>query len=170
MKLYIKDNKIYKRNQISIVKDGMRTFNPTEEMLLADGWVEYTTPIEPESLEKEINLKIKEVLNYDSSAMVNIFYVFDMPMWLDKATRAGLLLRFQAEQENGEPMTTLWYEGKSFQLKVDQAIRMLYAIEMYASACYDNTQKHIGEIKKLDNIEDVKNYDYTSGYPKKLRF
>lgn len=64
MKRYIKDGIIKTRNQIVIKgqrtikdKDGnekvvnTNTFNPSEEMILADGWVEYTTP---EPTEEEI--------------------------------------------------------------------------------------------------------------------
>ena len=64
MKRYIKDGIIKTRNQIVIKgqrtikdKDGnekvvsTNTYNPTEEMILADGWVEYTTP---EPTEEEI--------------------------------------------------------------------------------------------------------------------
>lgn len=46
MKRYIKDGIIKSRNQIVIRKDGMQTYNPTEEMILADGWVEYVEPQE----------------------------------------------------------------------------------------------------------------------------
>lgn len=44
MKQYIKDGKIKFRNEIVIRKNGMQTINPSEEMLLADGWVEYEVP------------------------------------------------------------------------------------------------------------------------------
>jgi hypothetical protein len=77
MKKYIKDEKIKTYNQIVIIKDGMRTFNPTEEMILADGWIEYVTP-EPEVALKVKNLKerkIEEILQYDSSDEVNVFFI-----------------------------------------------------------------------------------------------
>lgn len=45
MKRYIKDGQIKTRQQIVIRKDGMNTYNPTEEMILADGWVEYVPPV-----------------------------------------------------------------------------------------------------------------------------
>ena len=51
MKRYIKNGKIKHRNEIVIRKDGRQTINPTEEQILADGWVEYTTP---EPTEEEI--------------------------------------------------------------------------------------------------------------------
>ena len=44
MKKYEKDGKRYTRNQIVIRKNGMQIINPTEEMILADGWVEYVAP------------------------------------------------------------------------------------------------------------------------------
>jgi hypothetical protein len=47
---------------------------------------------------------------------------------------------------------------------------MLYTIEIYASKCYDNTQKHLAEIQKIETLEELKNYDYKSGYPEYLRF
>jgi hypothetical protein len=50
------------------------------------------------------------------------------------------------------------------------ATKMLNAIELYASTCYDNTQQHIANVKNITTIDELKQYDYTSGYPEKLRF
>lgn len=44
MKQYIKDNQIKYANNIIIKKDGMQIINPSEELILADGWVEYIPP------------------------------------------------------------------------------------------------------------------------------
>lgn len=178
MKLYEKiiDGKLHCKpaNKIVIVKDGMQTFNPTEEMLLADGWVEHIPvpyePTEEEILNMEKEHKIEEILRHDSSYEVNCFYIADHNMWLDKATRVGLKLRFDAEIASGQTNTTLWYVGVPFNLELANAVQMLNAIELYASACYDNTQKHIYQVNKLETIEDIKEYDYRTGYPDKLRF
>lgn len=43
-KQYIKNNIIEKGYRIRIVKDGMQIFNPSEEMILADGWEPYVPP------------------------------------------------------------------------------------------------------------------------------
>lgn len=135
---------------------------------------EYITIITSLKIENPINHLINKLSNiinrYDSSKFINEFYVNDSSIWLDKATRAGLLLRFQSEQAQGITDTTLWYDGQQFPLKVDQAIQMLYAIELYASACYDNTQRHLAAIQALQTIEEIEAYDYTTGYPEKLRF
>ena len=45
---YIKDNIIRERHRIVIVKDGLQIINPTEEMVLADGWISYSPPAPPE--------------------------------------------------------------------------------------------------------------------------
>ena len=53
MKRYVKNNQIKTRQQIVIIKSGMRTINPTEEQILADGWEEYVAPVY-EPTEEEI--------------------------------------------------------------------------------------------------------------------
>lgn len=149
-----------------------QTYAPSEEMLLADGWEVYVDPglTEEEMLASAKLNKIDSIIHYDSSDMVNIFYINDTPVWLDKNTRAGLMLRFNAEIAAQKEVTTLWYERMQFSLPLSDAIRMLYAIEVYASACYDNTQLHLSNIDKLDNLDEILNYDYTAGYPAKLYF
>ena len=169
MKRYIKDGRIKFRNQIVIIKDGRQYINPKEEMLLADGWVEYIEPQEDElTLAKKRLTRI--ITAYDSSSEVNCFYMGGIPMWLDKATRAGLMLRFQAEQAMGNDYTTLWYNGNQYELPLLGAFQMLYALEVYASQSYDNTQRHLANIANLETIEEVEAYDYKEGYPEKLQF
>lgn len=176
MKLYKKNGVIQFSDKIVIIKDDMQIFNPTEEMILEDGWVEYIssvnipTPTDEEILESYRSDKIEEIINYDSSSEVNEFFLGETSIWLDKATRAGLKLRFEAEISMGKDNTTLWYDNIQYSLGLNKATQMLLAIELYASACYDNTQAHVANVKALENIEDIKNYDYRTGYPEKLRF
>jgi hypothetical protein len=143
-------------------------------MILSDGWVEYIEPVyeptEEEILNGEKEYKIEEILRYDSSQEINCFYIGGQEIWLDKATRAGLKLRFEAEIAIGKTDTVLWYEGQQFPLSLQQAMQMLYAIEVYASNCYDNTQKHMANVNALETIEDVESYDYHKDYPEKLNY
>lgn len=157
-------------NEIVVRKNGQQTINPTESQILADGWVEYVKPEYVPTLEDIKARKVDEILAYDSSSNVNEFSIGGVPMWLDKATRAGLLLRFEAEGKVGRTETTLWNDGQSYTLPLEQAQQILIALELYASACYDNTQSHIAEVQKLDSKEAVEDYDYTTGYPAKLAF
>ena len=71
---------------------------------------------------------------------------------------------------SGKTNTTIWYEGTPFNIELVNALQMLNDIELYASACYDNTQRHIASINTIEDIETLKNYDYRTGYPEKLRF
>lgn len=62
MKQYIKDGVVKTRKNIVIKKDGMQYLNPTEEMMLADGWVEYVPePVTPAPYVKS-SLEIVEEL------------------------------------------------------------------------------------------------------------
>ena len=157
-------------NEIVVRKNGQQTINPTESQILADGWVEYVKPEYVPTLEDIKAKKVDEILAYDSSEAVNEFSMGGLPIWLEKATRAGLLLRFEAEAKAGRTSTTLWYNGLPFTIPLTYAQEILIALELYASACYDNTQSHIAEVQKLDSKEAVEAYDYTTGYPSKLAF
>ena len=117
--------------------------------------------------------KKAEILRYDSSEHVNSFTIENVKLWIDKATRVGLKLRFEAEKRLDKIETTLWQNGMQFPLPLEgevTALDMLDGIELYASACYDTTQRHLAEVEKLETVDEVMAYDYTSGYPQKLVF
>lgn len=154
------------------IVNGLFSGVPTVEQLTSWGFVEYVepTPTPEQLLERAKDSKIMEVEDYDQSSNVNEFTFHSVPMWLDKATRDGLHLRLLAEQAAGKESTTLWFGTMSFEIPVANAFQLLYAIEVYASACYDRTAAHKAAIENLENIEDVDDYDYTSGYPEKLSF
>jgi hypothetical protein len=125
------------------------------------------------ALEVAKEKKITEILAYDSSSNVNSFTISGIETWIDKATRVGLKLRFDAEKRLGRTETTLWHNGIQFPLPLEgpiTALDMLDGIELYASACYDNTQRHLSNVRALDSVVEIESYDYTIGYPEKLNF
>lgn len=162
-----------RRNQITVIIGDFQFINPNDAILFEDGWEEFATSpsVTPvETVDSTRSRIIRKINSYDSSSSVNEFIVSGAHIWLDKATRVGLKLRFESEIAMGISNTALWYEGVKFELETENAIKMLFAIELYASACYDNTQKHIANVNALETIEEIENYDYTTGYPEKLRF
>lgn len=110
----------------------------------------------------------KAITAYDSSSEVNEFSYMGFPLWLDKETRAGLVVRFNAEEAMGKTNTKLWAGTTGFSLSIADGRNMLNAIEYYASQCFDCTAAHKASVEKLETIEDVVAYDYKSGYPEKL--
>lgn len=172
MKTYIKNGIIKKKNAIVIHKDGSQIINPPHELLIECGWEEYTTPelTDEQKLDFAKQTKINEINTYDKSLAVESFSINGMDVWLDKATRTGLMLRFNSELALNKENTILWYDDQSFTLPLNTAIQMLYALEVYASECYDNTHYHISNVKKMTSIDEINLYDYTTGYPDKLEF
>ena len=127
----------------------------------------------PNSLEFHKWMLKTRIEMYDSSKHVNSFTIGGMETWLDKATRVGLKLRFEAELRMGKEYTTLWKDGTSFPLPLvgaTTAIDMLDGLELYASACYDVTQMHLAKVAAMESVDELMAYDYTSGYPQKLSF
>lgn len=150
----------------TILADTMRT--PTLEEL--DAMLIGIEASDEERLTAIKSFKKAEVERYDKSSAVNQFFISDTPMWLDKETRTGLKLRFEAEVAMGKNDTTLWADGVQYPLPLSTAVSMLYALEVYASQSYDNTQAHLAAIDALTTVEEVESYDHTSGYPEKLKF
>lgn len=61
--LYTKDGIIRDGSRIVIRKDGFQIISPSEEMILADGWEQYTPPeVEPVESEPTIEEQLKELI------------------------------------------------------------------------------------------------------------
>ena len=77
MKLYTKDGRVSSLNNIVLTRDGMQVINPTEEMVLADGWTEYIQPVyEPqpqlEPYEYEITSALKMMIQPQLATLSDI--------------------------------------------------------------------------------------------------
>ncbi len=185
MKRYYKqiDNKnvIKTRKEIVIRKDGRVTYNPTEDMVLADGWVEYVTP-EPKPIPDAVLLKraksrkIDEINEYDSSVDVNICYIKTpldtIPYWANKTERSSLKSAVQDYMALGRETYRLDLRevGVSVDIVCEKLLQMLSALEVYAIDCYNKTTDHIYAVNNLTTVEEIDIYDYRVDYPEKLTF
>lgn len=133
-------------------------------------WVPVTAYTEAAATEGLKKMLKEQIEKYDCSDDVNGFSINGTQLWLDKAERTGLYLRFLSEQANGNTTTTLWKGTASFTLNIEDAIKMLGKLEVYASACYDATHKHLAEVEELTDMDAILAYDFTTGYPAKLTF
>ena len=121
-------------------------------------------------LENEKTKKIGLVKDYDKSQSVNSFIVNGDLAWLDKASRVGLINSLQIEKAAGRAEATLWFNNIAYSLNIDDALKIISVIELYAVDCFNTTETHIKNINALNDLNRVYNYNYTKGYPKRLRF
>ena len=112
--------------------------------------------------------KIAEIAAYDTSSSVNGFMLNGLLVWLDKATRVGLMNSTTIAKAAGQKTTTLWLGGLKLVVDCDKAIQLLSALEMYALECFNVTASHKQAVSELTTIEEVEAYNYKSGYPKML--
>lgn len=154
----------------TIELNGCVVCNPTEDMLRQAGYNEYQEPVptEEEKLEQAKADKIAEITAYDTSDKVNGFTLNGLLVWLDKATRVGLMNSTAIAKAAGQQTTTLWLGGIKLVVDCDKAIQLLSALEMYALECFNVTASHKAAVSELTTIEEVEAYDYKSGYPKML--
>lgn len=112
---------------------------------------------------------LKKIEDYDTSPAVNGFALNGTVVWLDKATRVGLMNSTSITKAMGQPTTTLWLGESKMEVPCDTAIQLLSALEMYALECFNVTAAHKKAVSELTSIEEVEKYDITAGYPAQLR-
>lgn len=112
---------------------------------------------------------LADITAYDSSTAVNSFLLNGMEVWLDKATRVGLMNSTSIAKSMGQQKTTLWLGSYQLEVDCDKAIQLLSALEMYALECFNVTAAHKKAVSSIESIEDILTYDYTAGYPEKLK-
>ena len=105
---------------------------------------------------------------YDASSSVNSFMLNGIEVWLDKATRVGLMNSTTIAKSMGQEKTTLWLGSYQLEVECDKAIQLLSALEMYALECFNVTAMHKKTVNELDNINAILTYNYKSDYPDKL--
>ena len=111
---------------------------------------------------------LAEINNNDTSSAVNGFMLNGQRVWLDKATRVGLMNSTSIAKVMGQPTTTLWLGDVKLVVECDKAIQLLSALEMYALECFNVTAAHKKAVSEMSTVEEVLAYDYTAGYPKIL--
>lgn len=124
---------------------------------------------EGKTLEEAKEILLAEIDAYDKSSAVNGFALNGAVVWLDKATRVGLMNSTSITKAMGQPTTTLWLGDSKMEVPCDTAIQLLSALEMYALECFNVTAAHKKAVSELTSIEEVEKYDITAGYPAQLR-
>lgn len=129
---------------------------------------ENSSKYEGKTLEEAKETCLNEIEEYDVSTSVNGFILNGLLVWLDKATRVGLMNSTNIAKAAGQKTTTLWLGGIKLVVDCDKAIQLLSALEMYALECFNVTASHKQAVSELTTIEEVEAYNYKSGYPKML--
>lgn len=111
---------------------------------------------------------LEEIEKHDTSSAVNGFILNGQRVWLDKATRVGLMNSTTIAKAMGQATTTLWLGDVKLVVECDKAIQLLSALEMYALECFNVTAAHKKAVSEMSTVESVLGYDYKEGYPEML--
>ena len=147
MKQYIKDGVIKSRNEIvlRVTKEingkevKLQVINPTEEAILADGWVEYIPPkVEPKKSRMQIvqELVVKQynertdISNEEALDYMAIIYPWDY--YLDKVLTEGMMVT---------------YEDKPWRVRQTHTPLEIYPPSLETASLYEKIDKeHSGEV------------------------
>ena len=133
-------------------------------------WLNTKKAAKEDVLEAAKEEMMKEITTYDESSSVNEFSLGGFNTWLPKDTRMGLRANVEDSEALNSESIDFWLGLQRFTIKTADAKKMLAALEMYAFECYGVTASHKANVSAMTSVEDVLNYDYTTGYPDKLTF
>lgn len=114
--------------------------------------------------------KQNAITEHDNSANVNSFVINNTPMWLSWEQRARLLASVDAIEADGGDVMTKKFGGVEYTFPTIQWRAMITAVENYAGQCQSVTEGHRIAVEALVTEDQVKEYDYTTGYPEKINF
>lgn len=131
---------------------------------------------EGKTLEEAKEMLLAEIDAYDTSSSVNGFILNGMlipwskndPNSPNVEKRMGLRQNIADKVALGEENISIWLKGMSFTMPCAQAEVLMRSIENYAYECFNVTASHKQAVSQLTTIEEVKAYDYKTGYPEKL--
>lgn len=120
------------------------------------------------------DILLKKVHLYDASSSVNSFIYAGNEYWLDKTQRNSIKNLINI---SGKKQFEIILGDEVFTFDSEYLKEFLDKLELYAYECKINTQKHLNNILKVsineDNIEEsinyLETYDFTTGYPNKLK-
>jgi hypothetical protein len=121
-------------------------------------------------LQGAINDTVTQINGYNNSPAVNGFKLGGKTMWLTLEERQAVKIALDAYEHSGETTMTEVWGGTEYTLPLASYKDMLARIEVYALKCQNITEKHLQAVKELTTVEDVCDYDYTSGYPEMIDF
>lgn len=154
---------------VGMTEDGEMQYEEKEKTEYAYDvfWLEGVKS-ESDVLDSAKSVVFVDIEAYDTSSSVNGFILNGKRVWLDKATRVGLMNSTTIAKAMGQPTTTLWLGDVKLVVECDKAIQLLSALEMYALESFNVTAAHKKAVAEMSTVESVLGYDYTAGYPKML--
>ena len=140
--LYTKNGVVKPRKKIIIIKDDFQIINPSEEMILADGWELYVppepapyTPSPREMLEQYQLKQFNERTDVsDEDALEYSILVYDWDTYIDKSIKAGQLVG---------------YDGKIWRVVQDHTVLSVYPPSIDTASLY--TEVNLVDDGTIDN-------------------
>jgi len=166
----IKDGKFA---AMSLGQVGFWETNPSAQV--KEIWDCELTPEPPpyvQTLEEVKLQKIADLMAYDASNAVNGFYITrdgnTFELWLKPEERASLSILLNGARKVGLTELSLSFGGLQITETIDNMELMQFVIEKYAyEAVVHRDGVHRAAIESCQTIQEVDNYDFTTGWPLK---
>lgn len=125
----------------------------------------------PDPVETAKKNKLDQLYIYDRGENVNSFIVNDqIHAWFTPEMRSNYRNSIDAAKLLNIDNLQVFIGDTLVTLPTATAEQMLASIQLYADQCFIVTRRHEAAIQILDNLQDIEDYDFTTGYPERLNF
>ena len=132
------------------------------------------TEEEKQELEYIRNLKIQQINTFSDQGYINFFTYKGVKLSLNYDERSRLKDSLEAYKLLNVPIMTKIFKGNKidFNIKEDynKLVYMLAALEVYYSECWNITHLHLGQVKNIQDFEQLYHFNIEADYPKPLNF
>lgn len=125
---------------------------------------------ETDNLETAKEKLLAIITDYDKSSAVNEITYMGTPMWIEFDLRKNITHDIKVLKAKNIDVFTFWFNGNPMTFPIDVLENIIIDIEIYALQSFNVTAQHKANVKALETIEDLMNYDFTTDYPAKLNF
>ena len=146
-----------------------RKSNPSAK--IHEVWTMQLDPVHVRNIEDAKNEMIGKIEQYDHSGDVNGFTINNaIEAWFTPSERSNYRSSIDAAKLLGLDSLSFYVGDVMLDITPTVAEGLLAQIQLYADQCFIVTKQHKAAVEALQTIEEVDNYDYTSGYPSKMNF
>lgn len=114
--------------------------------------------------------KIEEIERYANSASINNFTINEIQTWFSPIERSNYKQSVDSAKLLDVNTVSFFVNDTLLEVPTEELDKMLARIKLYIDQCAIVTKQHILAVEKMEDIEEIKNYDFTIGYPEKLIF
>lgn len=102
--------------------------------------------------------------------MCQVFYINNIGGWFNKNQRSAIMNDIQSTQALKNTTYDFYISGNKITVPIETAKKFMYELEDYSKQTYVKALENTENLRKLNSVEEINNYNIKLDFPKPLSF